>query len=170
MSNLSTLEKIGIIIGVLGFIISTVNVYYTHFYGPDVVIEKFPEGKNIFLSTYDDIEISFILYNKGNKTAFIDNIEFVSYVDIKAPEIYHKYFGYGITPGEINLKPGETQEVKIRLFPSEVHERYHACGQVMVNTTNGNHIPSKLFLFGWGEVPNGDEFKELEKIKENWSK
>jgi len=166
MSNLSTLEKIGIYFGVLGFVIASINVYYTHFYGPDVVVEFFPKNGMGAVNVNDKLDFSFLLYNRGNKNAFIDTI----IVECSDSDSYYMYpYGTSCSPGLIYIAPGETEEIKITLHPPM--KKYYTWIKLKIYLTDNKSIETDSFLVTWGYTNyNPEEYNEMRKALENWEK
>lgn len=111
----SKLETIAHIAGVLALIILGVDIYYTHFTGPDISIQSFP-SEYTGIEQYDineDIVINFKLHNSGGKTAFIRCI-FIYQVTGSGNEIL--YSGAKSYPTrDFYIDPGETKEIKLTL-------------------------------------------------------
>ena len=70
------LETAAHVAGVLALIISSLNVYYAYFDGPDLYIRSFsPLHSEINkYNTENDIFFTFELYNDGSKPAFVSNV------------------------------------------------------------------------------------------------
>lgn len=108
-------EKFAHIAGVLALIISSVNVYYTHFDGPDLSIQLFPPK---FSETHQfevdkDIIFSFQLHNSGGKTAFIKSI-LIYQITGSGNEII--YIGAKAEPTDrFYINPGATKEIIVTI-------------------------------------------------------
>ncbi|WP_321429236.1 hypothetical protein [uncultured Methanolobus sp.] len=110
----NTLEKIGLVLGVLAFFISLTNVYYTHFDGPDLSIVSLPNSNEILHNNVDkDITFNFKIYNDGGKPAFVRRMS-----------IYHvlesgddtEFMGYDIEPQtNFYILPGDIKEINVTL-------------------------------------------------------
>ena len=111
----SKLETIAHIAGVLALIILGVDIYYTHFTGPDISIQSFP-SEYTGITQYDineDIVFNFQLHNSGGKTAFIKYI-FIRQVTGSGNEIRYSRAKSDPT-SDFYIDPGETKEIKVTL-------------------------------------------------------
>lgn len=171
MSNLSRLEKwavaIGFLGGIFGLISTGVNLYYDHYYGPDLEIKFFPYSLVQTNNVNQDIEINFSVFNKGNKTAFVDYIQIECFQDKNNIYFYHKY-GETIQPEKLIISPGEAKEVKI-VFNAPTID-YCTFLRISVNSFDDlDRIYSNIVPLCWGRLPI-DYSTQLEDIKKEWEK
>jgi len=110
-------EKIAHIAGVLALIIASLNIYYTHFKGPEISFRGLPPQAVGFEQFYIDqpIQFTFSLYNSGNKSAFV---VFTSVEEALSS-------GTAIPLGDVKIspeknyviEPGETVSVTVEIAP-----------------------------------------------------
>ena len=95
--------------------VSLGNLYFTHFYGPDLQIQSFP-SKYTGLSSYDiskDITFVFNLNNSGGKTAFVDHI-FVYEITGSGNGVLYRGATIGLYD-KFYVDPGKTEKINVTI-------------------------------------------------------